>query len=205
VANNKKKKANAEAKRVAAEKAARKAKRQWVAVIAVAVAIIGGFVVFSIIEAIPEEGDTGATSWDLPARDNDPDGDGRITLAEFRGQPVVLNFYADWCSACRAELPAFAMVAGDLEDQIHFVHVNSQETGNWRSLVDEFGTDHWPIARDINGTQANGSGLHGSLGGTGMPITAFYDASGNLVSVNNGTMNESSLRSAIATGFGIVS
>jgi cytochrome c biogenesis protein CcmG/thiol:disulfide interchange protein DsbE len=202
---NTKKKLNAEAKRAAAEKAARTAKLQWIAVIGVAVLIIGGFVAFSIIEAIPEDGDVGATTWDLPALDNDPDGDGRIRLDEFRGQPVVLNFYADWCIACESELPAFAAVAEDFEEQIHFVHVNSQESGDWRRLVDEFGTDHWAIARDINGTRANGSGLHGSLGGTGMPITAFYDANGNLVNVNNGTMNEGSLRSAIASGFGIVS
>jgi len=201
---NNKKKANAEAKRVAAEKAARRAKWQWIGVIGVGVAIIGGFIAFSIIDAIPEDGDVGATTWDLPSRDNDPNGDGRITLEEFRGQPVVLNFYADWCDACRAELPAFAAVADELEDQIHFVHVNSQESGDWRRLVEEFGTDHWAIARDINGTRANGSGLHGSLGGTGMPITAFYDAAGNLVNVNNGTMNEGTLRAAIASGFGIV-
>jgi thiol-disulfide isomerase/thioredoxin len=203
MANSNKKKANAEAKRGAAEKAARRAKLQWVAVIAVGVAIVGGFIAFSIFEAIPEDGDTGATTWDLPVRDNDPDGDGRITLEEFRGQPVVLNFYADWCSACRAELPAFATVADELGQQIHFVHVNSQESGNWRSLVEEFGTDWWPIARDINGTRADGSGLWGSLGGRGMPITAFYDANGGLVEVNNGAMSEGGLRGIIAQEFGI--
>ncbi|MEM7141720.1 MAG: TlpA disulfide reductase family protein [Actinomycetota bacterium] len=203
MANNKRKKANAEAKRLAAEKAAKRAKRQWWAIGALGVAIVGGFIAFSIIEAIPEDGDTSSTGWDLPVRDNDPDGDGRITLAEFRGQPVVLNFYADWCSACEAELPAFDAVEEALGDRVQFVLVNSQESGNWRRLVDDHGVDDWPIARDINGTRANGSGLHGSLGGTGMPITAFYDASGRLVDVNNGAMNESSLRNRIAALFGV--
>lgn len=204
MANTRRKKANAEAKRIAAEKAARKAKLQWAAVVGVAVAIVGGFIVFSIIEAIPEDGDIGTTTWDLPARDNDPDGDGRVTLAEFAGRPVVVNFYSDWCSACEAELPAFDAVEEALGDRVHFVLVNSQESGDWRRLVEDHGVADWPIARDINGTRANGSGLHGNLGGSGMPITAFYDASGSLVRVNNGAMNETSLRNTIRGLFGVV-
>lgn len=203
MAKNTKKKANAEAKRRAAQKAAKKAKFQWIAVIGVAVAIIGGFIAFSVIEAIPEDGDIGATTWDLPVLANDPNGDGRMTLDEFRGKPVVLNFYADWCIACEDELPAFAAVSEDLGDEVHFVHVNSQETGDWRRLVEEFGTDWWPIARDINGTVGNGAGLWQSLSGRGMPITAMYDANGALVFNRTGTMSESLLRSELDTRFGV--
>lgn len=199
-----KKKANAEAKRLAAEKAARKAKFQWVAVIGVAVAILGGFIIFSVIEAIPEDGDISATGWDLPALANDPDGDGRLTLDEFAGKPIVLNFYADWCISCERELPAFAAVSAELRDQVNFVHVNSQETGDWRRLVEEFGTDWWPIARDINGTVGNGAGLWQSLSGQGMPVTAMYDAAGNLVFNRTGEMSEAILRNELATRFGIV-
>ena len=70
--------------------------------------------------------------------------------------------------------------------------------------MEEFGTDWWPIGRDINGTVANGSGLWQSLGGRGMPVTAMYDASGTLVFNRTGEMNESFLRSEIAQNFGIV-
>ncbi len=198
-----KKSSRTEARRLAAERAARKAKLQWAVVISVPVLIIGGLILFSVLEAIPQYGDVSSRGWDLPALDNDPNGDGRIALAEFAGQPVVLNFYADWCIACGRELPAFAAVEDAFGDRVHFVHVNSPETGSWQRLVDEFGTDDWPIARDINGTVANGSGLWQSLGGRGMPITAFYDSSGALVTVNNGAMNESRLRALLASEFGV--
>lgn len=192
-----------EAKRAAAERAARKAKLQWALVIIVPVTIIGGLILFSVIEAIPQDGDVSSRGWDLPALANDPNDDGRITLAEFEGQPVVVNFYADWCIACERELPAFAAAADAFGDRVHFVHVNSQETGSWRRLVEEFGTDTWPIARDINGTVGNGSGLWQSLGGRGMPITAFYDANGGLVNVNNGAMSENQLRAILAAEFAV--
>lgn len=203
MAKNNKKKANAEAKRLAAAKAARTARLQWWAVIGVGVAIVGGFILYSVLEAIPEDGDVSAAAWDLPARDNDPNGDGRLTLAEFEGQPVVLNFYADWCDACRSELPGFSTVANDLRDSVQFVHVNTREEGNWQSMPEEFGTDWWPIARDINGSRANGSGLWQSLDGRVMPITAFYDAAGRLVYTEAGAMTESGLRARIAQEFGV--
>src|SRR4051812_29637918 len=36
--------------------------------------------------------------------------DGRVTLAELRGFPVIVNFWASWCIPCREEAPAFRAV-----------------------------------------------------------------------------------------------
>ena len=30
-----------------------------------------------------------------------------ITLSSFRGQPIILNFWATWCAPCRLEVPVF--------------------------------------------------------------------------------------------------
>ena len=38
-----------------------------------------------------------------------------ITLSELEGTPVVLNFWATWCSYCTPELPYFEAVAQDSE------------------------------------------------------------------------------------------
>ncbi len=199
------KKAQAEARRLAAQRAARKARLQWALIIGIGVAILGGVIGVSVWDARTRSGDTTREAWDLPARDNDADGDGRIKLSDFAGKPTVVNFYADWCTVCEAELPDFATVANDLGDQINFVHVNTQETGDWKRFMN-LGTGHWPIARDINGQQGGGSGLYESVarpaGINGMPVTAFYDANGKWVTTT-GVRNESSLRATIAQSFGI--
>ena len=200
----KRKKATAEERRLAAQRAARKAKLQWAAVVLVGVGIVGAIVGASVWDARPRTGDTSRSAWDLPARDNDADGDGRIELADFEGRPTVVNFYADWCTACESELPDFATVSADLSDEVNFVHVNSQETGDWKRLMD-LGTGWWPIARDINGQQSGGSGLYESVllpGVRGMPVTAFYDASGRHVDTT-GFLDEPTLRRLIEGHFGV--
>lgn len=197
------KRPTAEERREAAIRASRKARMQWIGVVGIGVLIVGGVLGASIWSSRSQSGDTTVAAWDLPVRDNDPNGDGRITLSEFQGKPLVLNFYADWCVACEAELPAFSTVSNEFRDEVNFVHVNSQESGSWRRLVDDFGTDWWPIAKDINGQQSGGSGLWRNLGGTGMPITAFYDANGNYLNTVNGAMDEARLRNLMSTLFGV--
>ena len=186
----------------AAARAARRARRQWWMVIGVGVAIVGGVLAWSIVGSLPEDGDTSAQAWDLPIIRNDPGGDDRLTLAELGGRPVVANFYADWCTACERELPGFARVSAELRDEVTFVGINSQESGSRMRLPREFGIDWWPLARDINGSQGGGSGLWESLGGSGMPITAFYRADGSLARVTS-FLDESGLRAIIEAEFGI--
>ncbi len=140
-----------------------------------------------------DSGVTDAAAWDLPAldADNDPDGDGRITLAEFAGKPLVVNFFASWCTNCESELPRFVAAEDAHGDDVSFVYVNSNETGNWKPMAERTGIRDRLLVRDI---KRRGSGFHRALGGTGsMPMTAFYDAAGNLVTVDNGELSASQL------------
>lgn len=46
-----------------------------------------------------------------------PDVEGRtISLEDFRGRPVILNFWATWCPPCRAEMPALDRAATALAE-----------------------------------------------------------------------------------------
>lgn len=45
---------------------------------------------------------------------------------EFSGQPIVLNFWATWCSSCRAELPQIKELKENVDPQIKFMAISEE-------------------------------------------------------------------------------
>jgi len=128
------------------------------------------------------------SAWDLPRLD----GPGEVRLRDFRGKPTVVNFFASWCGPCRAELPVLVSMATQLGGRVHFVGVDSEEQGDGLALARQYGAGGWPLAQDVLGRLD--SGLHDALGAQGMPITAFYDAQGRLLTVKLGSFLHDTLR-----------
>lgn len=170
---------------------------RW-AVAAAGVAIVAGLGVVAV-GGQSEDGATDPSAFDLPALG----GEARVRLADFRGTPVVVNFFASWCTSCDFELPAFTSAADALGDKVAFVGVNALETGDWRPMVERHQLEQhgFVLARDTGGRQ--GSGLHAALGGRGMPITAFYDADGTLLDVANGALPEDALLERLRELYGV--
>ncbi len=140
---------------------------------------------------------TQPTSWQLPKLS----GSGTVKLADLRGHPVVLDFFASWCTACRGELPGTVALSHQLAGRVTFVGVNSMETGDGLAMAQQYGATAWPLVRDVGGTAA--SGLHDALGGEGMPITAFYDSNGKVLKLVLGAISEDDLRARIQSLYGI--
>ena len=145
----------------------------------------------------PAGSSTQPTSWKLPRLG----ATGSLSLSGLRGHPVVVDFFASWCTACRGELPGMATLSRQLQGRVTFAGVDSQETGDGLAMARQYGVDWWPLARDVGGTDA--SGLHDALGGHGMPITAFYDGSGRLLRVVLGAITDDDLRARIEALYGI--
>jgi cytochrome c biogenesis protein CcmG/thiol:disulfide interchange protein DsbE len=167
-----------------------------VAVVALAAVLVG--VRASSSAPPPPTVSTQPTTWSLPKLT----GSGDLKMADLHGHPVVLDFFASWCTACRGELPGMASLSRALAGRVTFAGIDSQENGDGVAMARQTGVDLWPLARDVGGTQ--GSGLHDGLGARGMPLTAFYNSSGRLLSVVFGAISEDDLRSRIQTLFGIV-
>jgi cytochrome c biogenesis protein CcmG, thiol:disulfide interchange protein DsbE len=174
----------------------RRRTRWLVAGLAVVLIAAVGLAATALDDGGASGGSTDPEAFDLPALR----GEGRVRLADFRGTPVVVNFFASWCTACDAELPGFAKVSDELDGRVAFVGVNSNETGDPLYMPRRHGIADWPLARDIGGR--NGSGLHQALGGRGMPITAFYDARGKLLHVDLGALPEPALRQRLDDLYG---
>ena len=127
---------------------------------------------------------TNPAAFSLPALN----GNGLVRLAHYRGKPIVVNFFASWCTACQAELPGFRQEATALKGKVVFIGVDSLETGDKNFLPNLFhlGGAFTALARDVG---PNGNGLHAALGGGNtMPLTAFYGAGGRLLDVERSAL-----------------
>jgi thiol-disulfide isomerase/thioredoxin len=143
-----------------------------------------------------------------PARFDLPtiDGTSRVRLADFKGKPVVVNFFASWCEPCKKELPEFAAAARQLAGRVSFVGVNSKEitAPAGIALARNMGLAEAGItlARDVGGQ--GGSGLHDSYEvRNAMPITAFYDAAGKLKFVAPGQLTRDKLSARLQEFYGV--
>ncbi len=196
--SNKKRSTSAKTRKKAAtnrRNAGMSAAMQWGLLIGLGALIIGALVFNAARDALDDGGDgvVTATAFDLPALGDDDNPDNRVRLADFAGTPTVVNFFASWCVECDRELPEFRNAAIALDGQVNFVFVNTNETGDWEDMVDRNGIADFPLGKDIKGISRNG--LYRSLRGTGgMPMTAFYDADGNLLDVALRVFDQGSLQ-----------
>jgi cytochrome c biogenesis protein CcmG, thiol:disulfide interchange protein DsbE len=156
-----------------------------VAVIGVAVLILAAAGVLAFRGGSRTAGAvTSPAAFSLPALN----GTGWVRLARYRGKPVVVNFFASWCTECQAELPGFRQEATALRGKVIFIGVDSLETGdkNFLPRLFHLAGAFAALARDVG---SNGNGLHAALGGGNtMPMTAFYAADGRLLGVQRGAL-----------------
>lgn len=116
-------------------------------------------------------------------------------LSDFRGKPVILNFWATWCGYCKMEMPDFEEKYQEYGEQIHFLMINvtdgSQETKETASaFVAEQGFT-FPVYYDtaLEASSAYGTG--------GLPVTYFIDAEGYFVTWQQGMLSADTLQMGI--------
>jgi rhodanese-related sulfurtransferase/peroxiredoxin len=138
-------------------------------------------------------------AFDLPALA----GSSHVRLAEHRGRPVVVDFFATWCVYCTLELPGLVQVAKAGAGQVDFIAVQTEDTGDGVAMARRFGLAEAGItlAHDIGPAPA--SQLWSAFGATGIPVTAFYDAQGKLVDFSAGMSGEAELLQRIKRVFGL--
>ena len=144
---------------------------------------------------------TTIAGWSLPRLG----ASGKVSLAQFRGHPVVVNFFASWCTVCASELPVFAHDGALLEGHVDVVEVNALETGNGQSFAQQYRLDQsvTAVLSDVGGSQ--GDGLYQALGGTGtMPMTAFYDAHGHLLTTHVGGFDSTTLATELSQLYDVI-
>jgi cytochrome c biogenesis protein CcmG/thiol:disulfide interchange protein DsbE len=128
-----------------------------------------------------------APNFTLPQLDGPP-----VTLAKLRGQVVVINFWASWCTECQVEQAALDQMWQHFQDSgVVVIGVNFQDTaGAARSFV---GTADvmYPVVEDADSHTALAYGLRG------VPETFVVNQSGRIVDHVIGPVDEATLSSEI--------
>lgn len=103
------------------------------------------------------------------------DGKQTISLADLRGQVVVVNFWASWCAACRLEHPNLLAAWNRYRDQGVLVVgiVFEDSPGDAMAYMQELGGD-WPSVADPGGRTALAYGVYG------IPETFFIGPDGRI-------------------------
>ena len=78
-------------------------------------------------------------------------GGGELTLSDYEGKVILLNFWATWCGPCVGEMPAFPQLLEKYGDDLAVITVDKQEDSE---TVAEFIADEgydFPVVLDTDG------------------------------------------------------
>jgi cytochrome c biogenesis protein CcmG/thiol:disulfide interchange protein DsbE len=100
-------------------------------------------------------------------------GAGTLSLRQFRGNVVVVNFWASWCTACRNEAPQLRALARRQRGVV-FLGVDEQDTrSGGEGFIRQFGLGYRSVF-DPDGS------LLRAFGSIGVPSTFIVDRSGRI-------------------------
>ena len=125
-----------------------------------------------------------AHDFSLPGLDGN-----QVALSEFRGKPVIVNFWATWCPPCRLEMPEFQRAyEAHEEDDLVILAVNEAEQAEVVSsfFFEQMGYTYTPLL-DEEGQVAE------AYGAIGLPATFFVDAGGEVTAVHRGLLTQGQL------------
>jgi thiol-disulfide isomerase/thioredoxin len=119
----------------------------------------------------------------------------RVHLRDFRGQIIVLNFWATWCGPCKAEMPLLASAAHSYQGRgVTFIGASLDEPKTQNQITDflkRFDVN-FAVWRGASGDDLARLGM-----GEAVPATAFLDKEGRIAARVSGQISEIELKQRI--------
>ena len=114
-----------------------------------------------------------------------------VSLSQFAGRPVLLNFFASDCAACKHETPELARLYRAHHGQVAIVGIDvSDSTGAALSMVHEYSVEY-PVGADSMAQTASAYGV------TALPQTFFLNADHRVVQRTFGALSTAVLNSGL--------
>lgn len=124
--------------------------------------------------------------WKLEKNNRDP-----LDFTEYKGEVVLVNFWATWCPPCIAEMPSFQELYDDYGQKIKFLFVSSEDHQTVRGYLNRKNFT-LPAYRPLSEAPQ-------PLNGNTLPTTYLLDRDGNIViqKVGAADWNSESVRATI--------
>lgn len=126
-----------------------------------------------------------------------------ITIADFKGKVILLNFWATWCGPCRAEVPDLVELQNKYKDQLQIIGlvVDDDDQDAIKKFVAEFGINY-PVAVATAKMRVEYGGI------PALPTSFVLDTEGRVVQKHEGlrdpVLYEVEIRSLLGLSIGNV-
>jgi peroxiredoxin len=121
-----------------------------------------------------------------------------VTLSQFIGRPILINFWATWCGPCRLEMPEIQAIWEEHRDEgLVVLALDQDETAaDVRVYFDELGLTFTALLDEDSRTARN-FGLQGTL-----PSSVFVNPDGEISVIHRGLMTRGQLDNFLAQTLG---
>ena len=134
-----------------------------------------------------------APTFSFPALDRSGQ---RVTLGDYSGKPVVVNFFASWCVPCKQETPLLARFYRTEQAKVALVGLDENDVlGNAMSFTHSNGVSY-PVGWDPQLSAADAYGV------SALPQTFFLNAKHRIVDRVFGAVTLAALHKGIALATG---
>ena len=146
----------------------------------------------TVVENSNDENLTDIEKYSFTLKDNKGND---VTLSEYKGKTVVLNFFATWCTYCKMELPSLEEINSTRDDIVIFL-VATPDIGNEgskeyiESFMEENGYS-MTVLYDETGEVVSKYNV------SGLPTSFFFKPDGSVLGYVPGYVEESSLISIL--------
>lgn len=116
-----------------------------------------------------------------------------VSLSDFRGKKVFLNFWATWCPPCKAEMPDIEKIYQENKDDKDFVII-AVDLGEDEETVKNFIDQNKYNFKILLDTDQSVGAQYNI---TAIPTSFFIDRDGNITNMRRGSMGEEEMREYI--------
>jgi len=109
-----------------------------------------------------------------------------LSIGDLRGYPVVVNFWASWCDACKREASLLAAAAAARSGEVVFLGVDvNDHSGDAKRFLGRHGVPYVAV-------QSGGAAIE-RFGLIGLPETFYVDRSGRIRNITRGQLSAPTL------------